>query len=68
MRGAGGEAMWTSSWEWGSGNNFFFFKINTAFNILIKCQVAPGGLVKAEESSAEGNGDVTHFVCLVYAS
>lgn len=51
-----------------SRNNFFFFKINTAFNILIKCQVAPGGLVKAEESSAEGNGDVTHFVCLVYAS
>ena len=31
-------------------------------------RMAPGGLVKAEETSAEGNGDVTHFVCLVYTS
>ena len=48
--------------------NYFFFKINTAFNILIKFRVAPRGLVKAEEMYAEGNGDVTHFVCLVHMS
>ena len=48
--------------------NYFFFLINTAFNILIKFRVAPRGLVKAEETYAEGNGDVTHFVCLVYMS
>lgn len=51
-----------------SRNNFIFFKINTAFNILIKRRVAPRGLVKAEETCAGGNGDVTHFVCLVYTS
>lgn len=52
-----------------SRNNFFISKLTLhLINILIKCQVAPGGLVKAEETSAEGNGDVTHFVCLVYTS
>lgn len=66
-RGRGGRQCGTAAGK-GIQKQFFFFKINTAFNILTKCQVAPGGLVKAEESSAEGNGDVTHFVCLVYAS
>lgn len=32
----------------------------------MKCQVAPRVLVKVKKTCTEGNGDVSHFVCLVY--